>query len=128
MEILRVSLTKEPAFGLDAVWIDPSQRDYARTLGYTVVDSATAIATHLNTLLRNNASELLSHDETQQLLDKVAERSPKLVEDLVPGKLSLATITKVLQNILDESVVVKRHENNNRSFITKGECKDTRRR
>ena len=99
--------TKEPAFGLDAVWIDPAQRDYARTLGYTVVDPATAIATHLNTLLRNNSSELLSHDETQQLLDKVAERSPKLVEDLVPEKLSLATITKVLQNILDESVSVR---------------------
>ena len=99
--------TKEPAFGLDAVWIDPAQRDYARTLGYTVVDPATAIATHLNTLLRNNASELISHDETQQLLDKVAERSPKLVEDLVPEKLSLAIITKVLQNILDESVSVR---------------------
>jgi flagellar biosynthesis protein FlhA len=99
--------TKEPAFGLDAVWIEPSQRDYARTLGYTVVDAATAIATHLNTLLRNNCAELLSHDETQQLLDKVAARSPKLVEDLVPGKLPLATITKVLQNILDESVSVR---------------------
>ncbi|MDG2502462.1 MAG: flagellar biosynthesis protein FlhA [Porticoccaceae bacterium] len=99
--------TKEPAFGLDAIWIEPSQRDYARTLGYTVVDAATAIATHLNTLLRGNASELLSHDETQQLLDKVADRSPKLVEDLVPGKLPLATITKVLQNILDESVSVR---------------------
>tara|TARA_B100000780_G_scaffold124007_1_gene86992 strand:+ start:1461 stop:3473 length:2013 start_codon:yes stop_codon:yes gene_type:complete len=99
--------TKEPAFGLDAVWIEPSQRDYARTLGYTVVDAATAVATHLNTLLRNNCAELLSHDETQQLLDKVAARSPKLVEDLVPGKLPLATITKVLQNILDESVSVR---------------------
>ena len=99
--------TKEPALGLDAVWIEPSQRDYARTLGYTVVDAATAIATHLNTLLRDNAAELLSHDETQQLLDKVAGRSPKLVEDLVPGKLPLATITKVLQNILDESVSVR---------------------
>ena len=99
--------TKEPAFGLDAIWIEPSQRDYARTLGYTVVDPATAIATHLNTLLRNSASELLSHDETQQLLDKVADRSPKLVEDLVPGKLPLATITKVLQNILDEGVSVR---------------------
>ena len=99
--------TKEPAFGLDAVWIDPAQRDYARTLGYTVVDPATAIATHLNTILRNNAAELLSHDETQQLLDKVAERSPKLVEDLVPGKLPLATITSVLQNILDESISVR---------------------
>jgi len=99
--------TKEPAFGLDAIWIDPAQRDYARTLGYTVVDPATAIATHLNTLLRNNASELISHDETQQLLDKVAERTPKLVEDLVPGKLPLATITNVLQNILDESISVR---------------------
>ncbi|MDC0088679.1 flagellar biosynthesis protein FlhA [Porticoccaceae bacterium] len=99
--------TTEPAFGLEAVWIDPSQRDYARTLGYTVVDSATAIATHLNTLLRTNSSELLSHDETQQLLDKVAARAPKLIEDLVPGKLPLATITRVLQNILDESVSVR---------------------
>lgn len=99
--------TKEPAFGLDAVWIEPSQRDYARTLGYTVVDAATAIATHLNTLLRSNSSELLSHDETQQLLDKVAARSPKLVEDLVPGKLALATVTKVLKNVLDEDVSVR---------------------
>jgi len=104
---LEGTATKEPAFGLEAVWIDPSQRDYARTLGYTVVDAATAIATHLNTLLRSNSSELLSHDETQQLLDKVSARAPKLVEDLVPGKLPLATITKVLQNILDESVSVR---------------------
>ena len=99
--------TKEPAFGLEALWIDASQRDYARTLGYTVVDSATAIATHLNTLLRNNAPELLGHDETQQLLDKVAAKSPKLVEDLVPAKLPLATVTKVLQNILDDGVSVR---------------------
>jgi flagellar biosynthesis protein FlhA len=99
--------TKEPAFGLDALWIDASQRDHARTLGYTVVDSATAIATHLNTLLRNNAPELLGHDETQQLLDKVAAKSPKLVEDLVPGKLPLATVTRVLQNILDDGVSVR---------------------
>ena len=104
---LQGELTKEPAFGLEALWIDASQRDYARTLGYTVVDSATAIATHLNTLLRNNATELLGHDETQQLLDKVAAKSPKLVEDLVPGKLPLATVTKVLQNILDDGVSVR---------------------
>ena len=99
--------TKEPAFGLEALWIESSQRDYARTLGYTVVDAATAIATHLNTLLRNNAPELLGHDETQQLLDKVAAKSPKLVEDLVPAKLPLATVTKVLQNILDDGVSVR---------------------
>ena len=99
--------TKEPAFGLDAIWIEPSQRDYARALGYTVVDSATAIATHLNTLLRSCSSELLSHDETQQLLDKVASRSPKLVDDLVPGKLPLSVVTRVLQNLLAESVPVR---------------------
>lgn len=99
--------TREPAFGLDAVWIDPSQRDYARTLGYTVVDPSTAIATHLNTLLRQNAAELLSHDETQQLLDKLAQRYPKLVEDLVPGKLTLGVITRILQNLLNESVPIR---------------------
>ena len=99
--------TKEPAFGLDAMWIDPNQKDYARTLGYTVVDAATAIATHMNTLLRASASELISHDETQQLLDKVADKAPKLVEDLVPGKLPLSTITKTLQNILDEDIPLK---------------------
>ncbi len=99
--------TKEPAFGLEAVWIDPSQRDYARTLGYTVVDPATAIATHLNKVLRENASELLSHDETQQLLDKLAQKSPKLVEDLVPGKMALGVITRTLQNLLTEGVAIR---------------------
>ena len=99
--------TREPAFGLDALWIEPSQRDYARTLGYTVVDASTAIATHLNALLRQNASELLSHDESQQLLDKLAERAPKLVEDLVPDRLPLGAITRVLQHLLAEGVPVK---------------------
>ncbi len=99
--------TKEPAFGLDAVWIEPSQRDYARTLGYTVVDPPTAIATHLNSLLYGAASELLGHDEVQQILDKTAERSPKLVENLVPAKLSLATITRTLQNLLRDGVPIR---------------------
>lgn len=99
--------TKEPAFGLDAVWIDPSQRDYARTLGYTVVDAATAIATHLNKVLRDSASELLSRDETQQLLDKLASKFPKLVEDVVPAKLSLGVVTKVLQTLLEEGVSIR---------------------
>ena len=99
--------TKEPAFGLEAVWIDPSQRDYARTLGYTVVDPATAIATHLNKVLRENASELLSHDETQQLLDKLAQKSPKLVEDLVPGKMALGVITRTLQHLLNEGIPIR---------------------
>ena len=99
--------TKDPAFGLDAVWIDPAQRDHARTLGYTVVDAATAMATHLNKVLREGAAELLSHDETQQLLDKLASRFPKLVEELVPAKLSLGVVTRVLQNLLDEGVSIR---------------------
>lgn len=99
--------TKEPAFGLDATWIDPSQRDYARTLGYTVVDPSTAIATHLNAVLRDSAAELLSHDEAQQLLDKLSNRSPKLVEELIPDKLSLGVLTRVLQSLLAEGVPVR---------------------
>jgi len=99
--------TQEPAFGLEAVWIEPSQRDHARALGYTVVDPATAIATHLNKVLRDNASDLLSHDEVQQLLDKLSAKSPKLVEDLVPGKLSLGVLTRTLQNLLSDSVSIR---------------------
>jgi flagellar biosynthesis protein FlhA len=99
--------TKEPAFGLDAFWIDPSVRDQARALGYTVVDPSTAIATHLNKVLRDSSSELLSHDETQKLLDKLASKSPKLVEDLVPNKLSLGVLTRTLQNLLQESVPIR---------------------
>jgi flagellar biosynthesis protein FlhA len=99
--------TREPAFGLEAVWIEPSQRDYARTLGYNVVDPSTTIATHLHTLLRSNAAELLSLDETQKLLDKLAEKSPKLVSDLVPDKVSLGVVTRVLQNLLTEGVTIR---------------------
>ena len=99
--------TREPAFGLEAVWIEPLMRDQARALGYTVVDPSTAIATHLNKVLRDNASELLSHDETQKLLDKLAVKSPKLVEELVPGKLSLGVVTRTLQNLLQEGVPIR---------------------
>ena len=99
--------TKEPAFGLDAYWIDHSNSDYAKTLGYTIVDSATVIATHLNALLRNNASDLLGHDETREMLEKVAQRSPKLIEDLVPDKLSVTTVMQVLKNILFESISIR---------------------
>ncbi len=99
--------TLEPAFGLKAIWIEPSDRDQARALGYTVVDASTAISTHLNKVLRENASDLISHDETQQLLDKLAARSPKLVEDLVPAKMSLGVLTRVLQCLLIESVSIR---------------------
>ena len=99
--------TTEPAFSLDAVWIEPSQRDHARALGYTVVDAATAVATHLNKVLRDNAADLLSHDEVQQLLDKLSAKSPKLVEDLVPSKLSLGVLTRTLQGLLNDSVSIR---------------------
>jgi len=99
--------TLEPAFGLKAIWIEPSDRDQARALGYTVVDASTAISTHLNKVLRENASDLISHDEAQQLLEKLAAKSPKLAEDLVPGKITLGVLTRVLQCLLIESVSIR---------------------
>ena len=99
--------TKDPAFGLDALWIDPNNAEVAKSLGFTVVDAPTAIATHVNSLVRDNAHELLGQDETQQLLDKVAAKYPKLVSSLVPDLLPLATVAQVLQNLLEEQVPVK---------------------
>lgn len=100
-------VTKDPTFGLDAVWINASEQDQAQALGYTVVDSSTVVATHVSQLIQNYAAELLGHDETQQLLDKLKESSPKLVEELVPDKLSLAVVVKVLQNLLMEKVSIR---------------------
>ena len=99
--------TKDPTFGLPAVWIDPALRDEAQTLGYTVVDSSTVIATHMSHLLHQHAHELLGHEEVQQLLDLLAKSSPKLVEDLVPKLLPLGTVVKVLQNILEEGIPIR---------------------
>lgn len=99
--------TKDPAYGLDAIWIEPGQRDHAQTLGYTVVDASTVIATHINQVLYDNAHELLGHAEAQQLLDNLAKSSPKLVEDLVPNLLPLSVVVKVMQNLLSESVPVR---------------------
>lgn len=99
--------TKDPAFGLDAVWIRPTQREHAQTLGYTVVDAATVVATHLSQLLTNNAYQLLGHEEVQQLLDMLAKQSPKLVEGLVPDILPLSTVVKVLQTLLYEGVPIR---------------------
>jgi len=99
--------TKEPTFGLDAVWIDASQRDEAQTMGYTVVDSSTVIATHLSQILKNQAHELIGQDGVQQLLDKLAKASPKLVESLVPGVMSLSELTRVLHNLLEEGISVR---------------------
>ena len=99
--------TSDPAFGLPAVWIDTGMRDQANALGYTVVDAATVIATHLNHVILTHAAELLGRQETQALLDHIAKESPKLVEDLVPKQLSLATLQRVLQNLLEEGVGIR---------------------
>ncbi|GAP76123.1 flagellar biosynthesis protein FlhA [Pseudoalteromonas sp. SW0106-04] len=99
--------TKDPAFGLDAVWIKPEQKDEAQSLGYTVVDAATVVATHISQLLTNNASLLLGHEEVQSLLDMLAKSHPRLVEGLVPDVLPLTTIVKVLQNLLNEGVAIR---------------------
>ena len=98
---------KEPAFGLDAVWIDPADREYAQASGYTVVDPGTVIATHLNAVIQNNAAELMTFDVAQELLDRIEQTSPKLIEDLVPEKLSLGAVVQILQNLLNESVPLR---------------------
>ncbi len=98
---------KDPAFGLEAVWIDANQRDQAQSLGYTVVDASTVVATHLNQVLHKHAHELLGHEEVQQLLQLLAKSSPKLAEELVPGTVSLSTLLKVLQALLQEQVPVR---------------------
>jgi len=105
----------DPAFGLEAVWVDVADKEQAQTLGYTVVDANTVIATHLSKLLQENAHELLGHEETQHLLDRLAATSPKLVEDLVPKLLPLNVVVKILQNLLSEGIPVK-------DFRTIAEC------
>ncbi len=99
--------TTDPAFGLDAIWIANNQRDQAQTLGYTVVDPNTVIATHLSQLLQTHAHELLGHEEVQQLLDLLAKSAPKLVENLIPDTLSLGVVVRVLQNLLEENVPIR---------------------
>jgi flagellar biosynthesis protein FlhA len=99
--------TRDPAFGMEAVWIEPATRDHAQTLGYTVVDPSTVIATHLSALLQGHAHELLGHEEVQQLLNTASKTAPKLVEDLVPRVLPLAALVRVLQGLLAERVPLR---------------------
>jgi flagellar biosynthesis protein FlhA len=99
--------TRDPAFGLPAYWIEEAQRDYAQSLGYTVVDASTVIATHLNYVITQNAAELLGRQEVQQLLDHLAKDMPKLVEDLDPKVIPLSIVQKVLQNLLTEGVHIR---------------------
>ncbi len=99
--------TREPAFGIAALWITPDKADQARAQGYTVVDAVGVLGTHLAELIRRHASELLSRQETKTILDRIAQEHPKVVEDLVPKLLPLASVQKVLQNLLKERVSIR---------------------
>jgi flagellar biosynthesis protein FlhA len=99
--------TRDPAFGMEALWIEPGQRDQAQTLGYTVVDPSTVIATHLSFIIQSHANEILGHEEVQHLLNTLAKTAPKLVEDLVPKLLPLSVVVRVLQCLLAERVPVR---------------------
>ncbi|ABZ76028.1 flagellar biosynthesis protein FlhA [Shewanella halifaxensis HAW-EB4] len=99
--------TKDPAFGLDAVWIAPEMREHAQTLGYTVVDASTVVATHISQLLTNNAAKLLGYEEVQQLLEMLGKHSPKLVDGFIPDVMPLGTVVKVMQNLLNEGVSIR---------------------
>ncbi|MDJ0840414.1 MAG: flagellar biosynthesis protein FlhA [Acidobacteriota bacterium] len=99
--------TKEPAFGLDAFWINEAQRDEAQNLGYTVVNLQTVVTTHLSELIKRFAHELLGRQETQKLIDNLAESYPKIVEDLIPNILPLGVVQKVLQNLLSERISIR---------------------
>jgi flagellar biosynthesis protein FlhA len=99
--------TKDPAFGMDAVWIEPAGRDHAQTLGYTVVDPSTVIATHLSFIVQAHAHEILGHEEVQHLLNTLAKTAPKLVEDFVPRVVPLSTLVRVMQGLLAERVPIR---------------------
>ncbi|QDQ28078.1 flagellar biosynthesis protein FlhA [Chitinimonas arctica] len=99
--------TTDPTFGLPAIWIDAPLKEQAQSLGYTVVDASTVVATHISNLLQSHASELLGREEVQQLLDHLAKESPKLVEDIVPKLVPINILQKVLQNLLDESMHIR---------------------
>lgn len=99
--------TQEPAFGLDAMWISPRQKDEAIEKGYTVVDLSTVIATHLTELIRNHSGELLGRQELQILLDNLKQTAPKVIEDLIPTVLSVSAVLKVLKGLLKEGVSIR---------------------
>jgi flagellar biosynthesis protein FlhA len=99
--------TTDPAFGLPAVWIDERHREMAQMAGFTVVDCATVVATHLSHLMQVNAARLLGRVETQQLVEHVTRLAPKLIEDVVPKMVGIATLQKVLQMLLEEGVHIR---------------------
>jgi flagellar biosynthesis protein FlhA len=99
--------TTDPAFGLPAQWIEAGRREAAQAMGYTVVDAGTVVATHLSTVVHTQASALLGRQEVQSLLDQMVKASPKLVEEITPKLVPLATVQRVLQNLLDEGVNIR---------------------
>lgn len=99
--------TRDPAFGISALWIPAERADHARSLGYTVVDAVGVLGTHLAELIRRHAHEMLSRQDAKNILDRVAQDHPKVVEDLVPKLLPLATVQKVFQNLLRERVSIR---------------------
>jgi len=99
--------TRDPAFGMEATWIEPSMREHAQSLGYTVVDAATVIATHLSHLIQTHAHELFGHEEAEQLLKGLSKTAPKLVDELVPKVLTLAVVVRVMQGLLAERVPIR---------------------
>jgi flagellar biosynthesis protein FlhA len=99
--------TKEPVFGLPAVWIGSNDRDQAQVNGYTVVDSTTVIATHISEVIKRYSHELVGRQEMQQLLDNVAVSAPKVVEELIPNLLNLGTVLRVVKNLLKEGVSIR---------------------
>ncbi len=99
--------TTDPAFGLPAHWIDDRQKESAQIAGFTVVDSETVLATHLSHLMQVQAAKLLSRTETQELVEHVAKLAPKLIEEVVPKMVSIASFQKVLQLLLEESVNIR---------------------
>jgi flagellar biosynthesis protein FlhA len=99
--------TKEPAFGLPALWVPEATREQAQLAGYTVVDASSAIATHLSEIIKRHGHELLGRQEVQSLLDELAKVHPKLVEELIPGLLPLGTVVRVLGNLLREGIPIR---------------------
>jgi flagellar biosynthesis protein FlhA len=99
--------TKEPTFGLPALWVPETRREQAQLMGYTVVDLASVITTHLTEVIRGHAHELLGRQETQALLDQVAKTAPKVVEDLIPQTITLGGVVRILGNLLRERVPIR---------------------
>ena len=104
---LEGTAAKEPSFGLDAYWVDANQKQHAQTLGYTVVDSSTVIATHLSKIISDHAYQLVGYEEVQKILNNLSKDAPKLVEDLVPKILTLGVVVKVIQSLLYERVPIR---------------------